>query len=78
MKVKLNRGMHVSDRSTNLSFVKSRRAFARRRLSASIIVCFPHATGCNMKNKSVEKLLVCVLENPLMSGFFECVLMLTY
>lgn len=44
--MKLNKGMQVSESSTNLSFEKSRRALANRRRSASIMDGFPHSTGC--------------------------------
>lgn len=45
--VKLKRGMHDSERRTNLWLVKSRSAFATSLLSASIIVDVPQYTGCN-------------------------------
>lgn len=53
--MKLNKGMQVSERSTNLSLEKSRRALAKRRLSASIIVALPHLTACIQEKKECNK-----------------------
>lgn len=46
---KLKRGMHDSESNTKRWLEKSRRAFARRRLSASTMLNSPHFTASKIK-----------------------------